>query len=196
MPRGRPKKNKESEKDELSLKHQEFVKEYIIQHGNAKRAYMAVYTTAKETTAEVNSCTLLRNTKIKQAIEAEYKKIWKEKDTEIEQSKTYQMIHSIGNSNIADVVDLESGTLKVKDLKDIPASAQQAIHSIEMTEKSSQYGIDRNIKVKLYNKLPALELRAKIQKMITDNGFDGDIIIIPAIRPDKKKKKKEKEENE
>jgi len=173
-------------KNELNPRQQMFIREYINNCGNAYRAYIACYPSVKNrAVADVNASRMLRNAKIKEAIEALYAKFWKEKDTELEKSKTFQMIHAIGCTNIADVVDLETGTLKVKDLSEIPPMALEAIQAIEYTEKNTEHGTDKNIKVKLHPKLQALELRAKIQKIISDNIEAGDIVIVPAIRPNR-----------
>jgi phage terminase small subunit len=173
--------------EQLKAEHQHFVKEYVRNFGKAYKAYMVAYPKAKATTAATEANRLLNNPKILEAIEDEYKKIWKEKDTEIEKSKTYQMIHVLGNSDISDVVDLEGGTLTVKDLKEIPIEARQCIQSIEYIKKETQHGIDENIKVRLHPKIPALEMRAKIQKLIDkDQPQQLEITIVPAKRPEKK----------
>lgn len=172
----------------LSPAHTAFVKEYVSNFGNATRAYMYAYPKARGATARVQACKLLTKHNIVSAIEQEYTRLWKDKDAEFEKSKTYQMIHVIGSSNIADVIDLKEGTLTVKDIDDIPLAAQQAIQSIEMVEKETEHGVDRHLKVKLHPKLAALELRAKIQKMIDNKlELEGEIIIRPAVRPDRPK---------
>jgi hypothetical protein len=170
----------------LSPIHQLFVRAYIDNGGKATRAYLSVYpNVSRYETAAISATRLMKKSDIKQAITDIYKRIWAEKDSELEKSKTYKAIHSIGDSDISDVVDLEGGTLVVKDLSEIPAEARGAIQSIEYDEKQSKYGLSKNIKVKLHPKLQALELRAKIQKMITDKvEIEGDIIIKPARRPD------------
>jgi len=169
----------------LSPLHQLFVKKYIELYGKQTRAYMATFSSKNYKSASVSATNLMKKQSIKDAIEAEYKRIWGEKDLETEKSKTYLMIHAIGESNIADVVDLEKGSLKIKDLSKIPFDTQQAIQAIEFDEKETQFGVNKSIKVKMHPKLQALELRAKIQKMISDKmEFEGEIIVRPAKRPD------------
>jgi hypothetical protein len=168
----------------LNPKHQQFIKEYINCGGNAVQAYMKVYPKAQYETAKVNASKLLTITNLIQAIDDEYKKIWPEKDTDIEKSKTYQMIYLLGNSNIADIIDIKNGRLRVKDFKDIPSSALQAIQSIECDERETPNGIHRSIKIKMYSKIQSLELRAKIQRLI-DNKIEApiEIEIKRAVRP-------------
>jgi phage terminase small subunit len=187
------KKKEECAFDKLKIEHQNFVKEYVRNFAVGYKAYKCVYPKVSDETARTNASRLLTNANVKQAIDDEYKRIWKEKDSEIEKSKTYQMIHSIGNSDISDIINLEDGSLIVKNLKEIPPEARQCIQSVEYVEKETQYGIDRNIKVRLHAKQPALELRAKIQKMI-DPKADAqqlEITIKPAERPDKKNESEE-----
>jgi len=180
--------------EQLKAEHQHFVKQYVLNFGKAYKAYQAAYPKAKATTAAVEANRLLNNPKIKEAIEDEYKKIWKEKDSEIERSKTYQMIHVLGNSDISDIVDLEGGTLTVKNLDEISVEARQCIQSIEYTRKDTLNGTDENIKVRLHPKLPALETRAKIQKLIDkDPPQQLEITIVPARKPGKEKKEEVEE---
>jgi phage terminase small subunit len=186
------KKNKKEVKeksafDSLAPKHQLFVKQYIICNGKGGPAYRQVYTVKDIFTASVNANRLLKNAKIKQAIDDEYKKIFKDKDSEIEQSKTYKLIHSISNTNIADVINLESGTLEVKDISEIPVEAQEAIESIQSREKMGKYGPEKVLIVKMHDKIKAIELRAKLQGMLQDKmELTGEIVVSPAKRPDKK----------
>lgn len=173
--------------DKLKIEHQHFVKQYVLNFGKAYKAYQAAYPNAKATTAAVEANRLLNNPNIKQAINDEYSKIWREKDSEIERSKTYQMIHILGNSDISDIVDLEGGTLTVKNLDEISVEARQCIQSIEYTRKDTLNGTDENIKVRLHPKLPALDLRSRIQKIIDpkDNIQQLEITIVPAKKPTK-----------
>lgn len=182
----------------LNEKQKEFVYNYVKNLGNGTRAYLEAYPNSSYDAATVSAIRLLANDRIKEAIQEYYKKIWKEKDSELEKTKTYQLIHSIGESDISDVIDLEDGTLTVKNLKDIPVSARHAIQSIKRVERTTKEGIDVNLEVKMHPKLQALELRAKLQKMIEDKAeLTGELIVIPAVRPDRKKEKEiEKEETE
>lgn len=177
--------------DSLSDQHKLFVRAYIENFAVAYKAYKKVYPKVKDGSARVLSTKLLANVNIKKAIDEEYSKIWKEKDSEAERAKTYAMIHSIGESDISDVVDLVGNTLTVKDLREIPPAALQSIQSIEYIKKDGQYGTDENIKVRLHSKLQALEMRAKIQKLIDKEPPQQlEIKIVPAQRPGKEREEK------
>jgi len=170
---------------QLNPKHQEFVKQYILHYGKLNDSYRAVYTTVTKTSvASANAGRLLRMKKIRDALDQEYAKIWKDRDKEIEQSKTYKMIHAIGNSDISEVVEMENGTLQVKALSEIPVEARQAIMGIKYKRVETKDGMNETIDVKMHPKVKALELRAKIQNMIVEKAeVTGDIIIKKAIRP-------------
>jgi len=190
MATAKKKKKETKEKtafESLAPKHQLFVKQYIICNGKGGPAYRQIYTVKDIFTASVNANRLLKNAKIKQAIDDEYKKIFKDKDSEIEQSKTYKLIHSISDADIDEVIDLEDGTLKVKNISEIPRSAIPAIQSIKRHKKETAYGTDDTLEIKMHDKIKALELRAKLQGMLQDKmELTGEIVVSPAKRPDKK----------
>jgi hypothetical protein len=165
--------------------HRLFAKEYVANFSNGMVAYQKVYPGVKNNVAMASASRLLRNVKIQKLIDEEYERIWKNKDTEIERSKTYKMIHALGESEISEVVDLETGTLKVKDFSEIPLKARQAIQSIKFKTRTTQYGEDSELEVKMHSKQAALDLRAKIQGMIQDKvDISGEIVITPAEKPE------------
>jgi phage terminase small subunit len=165
--------------------HRLFAKEYVINFSNGMVAYKKVYPKVKDSTAKVQASKLLTKPNVQTWIKEEYERIWKDKDTELERSKTYSMIHALGESEISEVVDLETGTLKVKDFSEIPLKARQAIQSIKFKTKTNQYGTDEELEVKMHSKQAALELRAKIQQMIQEKvEMTGEIVIKPAEKPD------------
>jgi phage terminase small subunit len=170
-------------KDKIPAEHKKFVVEYVACAGNGTEAYLKVFPKAKRTTATVEASKLLTKPNILEAIELEYGKYFKEKDKEIAKSKTYQLINFCGDVDVAEIFDNE---YEVKPLNEIPIPIRRAIQSIKKTEKTTQYGVDRTVEVNLVNKLSALELRAKLQKMLDNKLEVGDITItvIPAIVPD------------
>ena len=166
-----------------------FAKEYVANFANGTQAYIKVYPQTKKDTAAVSASRLLKKVKVIELINAEYEKLFKEKDSQIEKSKTYKMIHAIGDSDISDVVDLENGTLQVKDISEIPVKARQAIQALKFHRRETKDGADETIEVKMHPKLQALELRAKLQGMLQEKvEMTGEIIVKPAVRPDKEEK--------
>ena len=172
--------------DKLSAAHKEFCYAYVENLGNGSAAYKKAYSTVKDTTARANAVKLLANTNIKQAIDYLYTQMWLKRTEDLEKSKTYTLIHCVGESDISDVIDLEGGTLSVKDFNEIPEKARKSIQSIDFTEKQTQFGPDRNIKIKMYDKLSALKLRAQLQGMVEEKvEHSGTIEILPAQKPEK-----------
>ena len=170
--------------DILKPEHRMFVAEYVACAGNGTEAYMKAYPKAKYNTARANAPKLLALTCISEAIEIQSDKYWKDKDKEIEKSKTYRLIHFCGDVDIADIFTNE---YDVKPLNEIPLTARLAIQSIKKTEKITKYGTDKTVEVTLVNKLSALQLRATMQGMLSDKSESDDMIITVglAVRPDR-----------
>ena len=180
------KKKKQTAFDKLSDKHKLFVKNYVANFAVGYKAYLAVRPTAKYSTARVEASKLLTKPNIKQAIEEEYAIVYAGIQTELEKSKTYKMIHAIGDSDISDIIDLKEGTLTVKDFDEIPPEARQSIQSIVMDEKDMDNGHSKNIKVTLHPKIQALKMRAEIQRLLDPKAEvkQVEIVILPAERPE------------
>jgi hypothetical protein len=183
-----PEKKEEEAKreiDKLSPAHKAFVKEYVKNLGNGTRAYMATYPNAKYDTARAKAAELVAKDNVKRAIKEEYELYFKNKDSEIEKSKTYQMIHSLGSTPISDIVNMADRTLVVKSMDEIPPESIHAIKSLDYVERETANGIDRMIKVTLYDKLAALKLRAQMQGLLEAEGNSTvEIIVNAAQRPE------------
>ena len=175
--------------DELSAKHKLFVLNYIKNLYNGTRAYMDTYPSSKSDSARANAVKLLAKNSIKQAIDEKMAEQFKDIQTETEKNKTYQLIRAIGNSTIDEIIDMDSQNLTVKSLDEIPPWAKHAIASIEYDEKETPVGVNKNIKVKLHNKLNALKLRAEIQNLIDPKNDSNklEIVVTPAERPTENK---------
>jgi hypothetical protein len=181
----KPKKEK-SAFSKLSDKHKLFVMNYVRRMGVACKAYMDTYPSAQYDTARTKGPLLVAKDGIKKAIDEKYAEVYAGILTEVEKTKTYMLIHAISEAEISDVVDLEDGTLKVKDLEEIPPEALHAIQAIEQEEKvTGQGGHSKNLKVKLHPKLQALKMRAEIQKLIDPKAETQpiEIVVVPATRP-------------
>jgi len=172
-----PKKKKNNLPSKTENKYRFFAKEYVANLGNGRVAYQKMSPSVSDNVAMASASRLLRNVKVQRFIDEEYERVWTAKDTPKEKSKTYAMIHALGESDLSEVIDLEDGSLRVKNLKEIPLLARQAIQSIQVS--------DKGIKVKMHSKQAALDLRAKIQGMIQDKvDISGEIVITPAEKPE------------
>jgi hypothetical protein len=176
--------------EKLSDKHRLFVKNYIKHFGNGTKAYSDTYPTASYDTARAQSAILIAKHSIKQAIDEEYSIIYKNIRSETEKAETYNLITALGKSEISQIINLDTGTVKINELSELPPEALHSIQSIECNTKTSGRSdsptIDEVVKVKLHPKLKALELRAKIQGLIDtkDEAPQVNIIIKPAKEPE------------
>lgn len=178
--------NEKSVFDNLKPHHKLFIENYIACLGNGTHAYLQTYHIKKNNTAAASASRLLKNPNIMKALDEKYCEIWKNKNSDLEKTKTYLMIHAIGESDITDVVEFKNA-IRIKELKDIPIAARHSIQSIESIEKIGKDGCTQNIiKIKMHPKLEALKFRAKIQGM---TGYkiedDMDIIVSPSEKPQK-----------
>ena len=167
----------------LSVRHQVFVTEYITNGGNATQAYIAARPNVKYNTAMTESCKLLRNPKITEAIQTEFARLFKEKDKEFRKGELYQQIVSIGNSDIGDIIDIKGDTVRIKDLSSLTPSVRKSIKSIKVTRKETEKGVQFVHEVVLHDKMKALELQSKILRLVNNDPVEVDIIIRPAQRP-------------
>lgn len=180
-------KKEKSAFDKLSKKHKLFVSHYVGDClYNATKAYQATYNTAKYDTAMVNGSNLLRNAKVKLAIDEISKKQFSGIQSDIEKNETYKKIKSLSQMSIDEVIDLAGRTLCVKSLDEIPQHARYAIKTIRYDRKEKDGDINENIYVTFEDKLKALELLAKIQGLLDkdENKQTVEIVVKPAERPE------------
>jgi hypothetical protein len=162
---------------------------------NGTRAYLETYPGVSQAAAEANSSRLLRNDKVRTAINEELSKIWVDKDGDTARSNTYAMIRAVAMSNIFDVLNIEDGKITVKSLDEIPEFVKHAVMSMDCIERVTEHGVERRISVRMHPKIAALELCAKIQGMFNSNEPKPvEIVIKKAIRPDRKPERKTYEE--
>ena len=190
-------KKEETAFDKLTDKQKLFVSNYVGPYlYNATRAYMAVFPKTTYGSAGVESHKLLKNPKIKAAVDEISAKQFADIQSDIAKNETYQKIKALSDMSIEEVVDLVGRTLTVKSLDEIPPNARFAIKSIKYDRKESDSSISENISVTFYDKLNALKLLGEIQGLIDRDAEKQqvEIIVTPAQRPDKKKT--EEDENE
>lgn len=147
-----------------------------LQCFNATKAYKEAYSSIKsDDTAAVSGARLLRNDKVKQALNEKLGDFWKEKGEMV--GRTLKEIMALAFSDIDDIVQIKGDTFKVKDLRTIDSRAIQSI-------KTTLTNDSETIAVSLYNKNQALALLAKILNMVTERTeLSGTIEVIPAVRP-------------
>ena len=141
-----------SEKPKLSPKHTRFVQEYLIDLNATQAAIRSGYS-AK--TAQEQGSRLLSNAKVAAAVAAASAK--RGEKLGITAERVLKEIELLAFSDVADVVDNASGTLLIKNLRDIEPGARRTIESVQ--ESPTEFGIKRS--VKLHSKVAALTLLVK-----------------------------------
>lgn len=153
-----------------------FIDEYIKNGFNGRLAYKKAYPTCKsDAAADVGSCKLLKNTKVKQKLEEEKEEL-RRKST-ITKEEILRDLKSIKDSNICDYVRIvkktrlvdrlnyetgemyqeeeEYNDIEYKSTDELTIEQQKNIKSIEMTKTG--------IKITLYDRSDAIE---KLNKML------------------------------
>ena len=154
-------------KKELTIRQRLFVAEYIVDQNGTQAAIRAGYTD-NEAAAAVHATRLLRKAKIRNEIDLRIGKL--EKKCEITAEKVLKRLWRLANADLAQFYD-QNGNLK--NVHDIPKAHRYALMGIEIDEIWDGYGQDRTQtgetkKVKLADKIRALELLGKYLKLFTD----------------------------
>lgn len=145
----------------LTPKQERFCLEYM-KDLNATQA--AVRTGYSEKAAEVQGHRMLRNVKVATRIQALMNK--RSQKLEITADLVLQEILKLAQFDIADIYD-ESG--KLLPVKDIPERARKALVGIDIyTDFTEGVEVGETKKVKMADKLRALELLGKHLKLFTD----------------------------
>jgi phage terminase small subunit len=136
----------------LTPKQARFVAEYLIDLNATQAAIRAGYS---EKTARAQGSALLTNPNVASAVESRNAK--RSEKLGITAERVLKEIELLAFSDVADVVDNESGTLTIKNLRDIEPGARRTIESVQ--ESPTEFGIKRS--VKLHSKVAALTLLVK-----------------------------------
>ena len=162
--------------------HQNFILEYIKTR-NATKSYMKAYPKSKYDAASVSSFQLLRNPKIKEYIQCYYDELWNNRKVEI--GRTFDNLLKIANADISDVVEFDGDRMNVKPFD---KSDTFLISEIKETVSEHQHGVNVNRSVKLKDSGKALSELLKVLGMVTEKvEHTGEIVIVPARKPEKEK---------
>jgi len=156
----------------LSLEEQLFVKAYCLCF-NATEAYLAVKPEVKRASAGMTGMIWLRKPEVRNAID----KIVEERKQSLELDARL-LLHEllcVANSKITDLLN-DQGEIDLSRLKDAPEHVKRAVEMVENTY-SAKTG-DSKVKVKMHDKLKAIELLGKHLKIWTEKleltGKDGE----------------------
>lgn len=152
--------------DELNNKHKEFVIEYTEGEFkfNATKSYMAVYGCGRGA-AGTNGHKLLRNAKIKAAIDDILRKKWEERKKL--RGRILEELQAVGFSDPDSIVNWDGEQAEIKPFDDVDT---RAISSIKIKKLKSESAIKKDgtvidsevVEIKFHDKNKALAEAAKI----------------------------------
>ena len=151
----------------LTIKQKRFLKYYLEDPTNATEA-------ARRAGYSPKSCSVIAHELLKKtsflphlnkALETS------EYDYGLEPEDLVKKIEGIAETNIFDLIDIESGrAIVVKDIADIPYEMGQFIQSLKETPQG--------VEVKFYDKMKALDMLAKIKNMYNLQEVAGTLKVI------------------
>lgn len=163
----------------ITEKQQRFVEEYLIDLNATKAAIRAGYSPK---TADVQGPRLLGKVRVSCAIARA--KAERSRRTGITQDRILQELARIAFLNPVDVLDLQSCTLR----SDVSKDDLSAVSFLRVKKVSAEEGgTYKELEIKFYNKLKALELLGKhlglFEKNNIPSGSENDVgvIILPAV---------------
>ena len=148
--RKKPKRRVPSAFSKLSLQRTAFVREYLLDYRGAEAALRAGYA---ESGAAVTASRLLKDEDVKMAI-AEAEQIQRERH-ELTLDRVLVELWRIATADIRDVCEIEGGEIYYADTADMTDAQAAAISEITLDK-------DGKVKVKMHNKIAAIDQIAKI----------------------------------
>lgn len=142
----------------LTLKQSLFVSEYMKDRNATQAAIRAGY---NPKSADRMGWSLLKNPKVQEAISERVEAA--ENRSQVTVDRVLTELARIAFADITDIVSVEGGKVRVRDTRDLPPETRKAIS--EITETGAAGG---TIKVKLHDKIKALELIGRHLAMFKD----------------------------
>jgi phage terminase small subunit len=146
-----------------TLKHKEFVLEYIEMR-NATKAYQKVYKTKNYSAAMVDGCKLVRNGKIKAAIDEKFAEKWAEKQKDV--GLVYNELLKIATSDVSDLLNFDKNKIEFNDFKNIDTKTIKNIEITEQKDKDKDESEKIITKIQLHDKVKALSELTKMLGII------------------------------
>lgn len=157
--------------NELNEKQKAFVDHYIICL-NGTKAYMEAYPDTTYETAQTSSYRLLRNEQIKALISEKLKE--SEEMRDVTKERILREYKAIGFSNIFDYLNVDSEFIDLKDCNSLPEMQQRVVKEIEITKTYREdSGMEQKTKLKLHDKIKALETLSKYVKLVEEDEKKG-----------------------
>lgn len=162
----------------LTAKQNLFVKEYLIDKNATQAAIRAGYS---EKTAKDIGCENLTKPNIQEAIQKVLNKTHEKLDVTVERIEAE--FEKVGFSNMTDFVDWEKSEeaseliLTFKEFKELTPAQKACIAEVSVTKTLTG---QKTFKIKLYDKLKALEALGRHKAMFTDkteNTLTGNVTV-------------------
>lgn len=130
-----------------------FIAEYC-KDGNGTRA--AIEAGYSRRTADMQASRLLKNVKVLTEVERRRNK--RDEKFEVEASDILRQLIAIGGSDVRELFDADGNLRSIKDLPDHVAAAIASVEVVKRNITAGDKQVDTIYKVKLWPKVPALEL--------------------------------------
>lgn len=146
-------------KDELSIKHQAFINEYL-QCFDQTKAYLKVYPDTTHDSARANSARLIANDSVKAELDRRLDQLKERVPSDI-----IQHLKNLVFFNISDLLDDQGNIDKVKIKNN---SIPGIVSGITIQDDISDKGSRQKVSFKLTDQTKAIELMSKILKLYED----------------------------
>jgi len=156
--------------EKLTIKQEKFCQEYLINLGNASKAYRVAYNASKMKDKQVweEASKLLATPKVAQRVAELSEEALKRNNITVD-----KVLNEIATIAFLDMKEFYCEDNRLKSIHEIEETARRAIHSITTREERNKVTDDIEIihdikTIKSSDKLKALELLGKYLKMFTD----------------------------
>ena len=155
----KPRKKKKTPKKDLAIRQQLFVKEYLVDFDSTRAAIAVGYS---KDTASAIGCNLLTDPRIQRAIQKDIDRRMARVD--VRQDMVINELAGLAFSDICQFVSWDADGIKLNPSDLLPGRASACLS--EISEHTSKHGT--STKIKLYDKIRALELLGRHLGMFVD----------------------------
>ena len=161
----------------LTAKQERFCREYLIDHNGAAAARRAGYAWHS---ARVTAAKLLAKANIQARI-----RTLTEAAVEQLEIKAVDVLRNVQNVAMSDIRQLFTEAGHLRSIEDLPPAVAAAISSVEVVTKQAGAGqVDYVAKVKLWDKMRALELLVKYLQLIKPEPTGREAIVAELFPPE------------
>lgn len=166
-----PRGKQNSKAKKLNPRHEIFAREYLVDL-NATAAYQRVYK-CTEGVARRNGSRLLSNVDIQALIQR--LRLERQHRTEITADRIIQEWARIAFSDIAAVIDFDGNSVQLRKSQDLSPDVTAALETVATTVSETEFGTKVSYKVKMHNKVAALQQLGKLMGLDLQGSIDAVI---------------------